>query len=968
MGFRRNGIIWILAVVLCAVVSSCSTKKNTPATRKYQAFITRYNVYFNGNEHYKETIKEMERNYADDFTSTVYVHPAEAKGNEGAPQPSGDFNRSIEKAQKAIQLRSINKKPAKKQGKGNDPGYKAWMKREEYNPFLHNAWMLMGRSQYMNGDFLGAGATFMYITKHFSWLPNTVLEAQLWQARCYIAQDWLFEAENILRRVKTDQLVNNTLKEQYYLAYASLYTKEHKYAEALPMVEKARGYASRAQKIRLGFLQGQLYQLTGDNKRAYEAFSGVSKNATASYRTQLNARIKQSEVYSGTDIEPEVKALKRMAKLGRNTEYLDQIYYAIGNLYMSRRDTVHAIENYKTAIEKSTRNGVEKGIADLTLGELYFDRHQYNLAQPCYTEAATILPADYPDMDNITRRSQVLEEMSVYSEGVQLQDSLLKLAAMTPEQQAKVIDKIIEELKKKEKEEEEAARREEYMASQAAAGTGLKNNQNAQAPSTFMQNNDKSWYFYNTATRNAGKTEFQKRWGSRKLEDDWRRRNKSSFSFNDFDTSSESAGDEGEQDEDAMMPGSEGELSEEQKMAMERESDPHFPEYYLKQIPKDSAEMATSHEIIQDGLFNLGLLLKDRLDDAGAATSEFNRLLERYPDNIYRLEVYYNLYMMAMRKGDMAQAERWRRIITEEFPESPEGVAMSDPAYFDNLKKMATVEEDIYAKAYNAYLANRNSEVHKSVELMENTYPMSNIMPKFLFIDALAYVTENNPERFKERLRSMLERYPETDATPMASAWLTALARGRQLHSGGENMRGMVWNTRLTNDSIKAEDVEKVLEFDMSPEQPMQLVLLFPVDSVPANQLLYEVARHNFGTFVTRDFDLEMMNFGNLGMLIVKGFANQRELDHYRRKLNENTGFVLPEQVMPVMISVKNFETLLKAGASFDQYFQALANPTVELEDGAESENTPSDEEPPASSETTAEAGDDNNENREQDE
>lgn len=32
----------------------------------------------------------------------------------------------------------------------------------------------------------------------------------------------------------------------------------------------------------------------------------------------------------------------------------------------------------------------------------------------------------------------------------------------------------------------------------------------------------------------AGKTEFQRIWGSRKLEDDWRRRNKSGFSMSDF--------------------------------------------------------------------------------------------------------------------------------------------------------------------------------------------------------------------------------------------------------------------------------------------------------------------------------------------------------------------------------------------------------------------------------------------------
>ena len=155
-------------VALAAVFAGCSPKKNNAATRNYQAFITRYNIYYNGDTHYKETLKEMESAYEDDYSRLMFIHPAAAKADERAPQPSGNFDRSIEKAQKAIQLRSIKKKPKKKQGKASDPRQKEWLKRDEYNPFLHNAWMMMGRSQYMNGDFLGAASTFFYVSKHFT--------------------------------------------------------------------------------------------------------------------------------------------------------------------------------------------------------------------------------------------------------------------------------------------------------------------------------------------------------------------------------------------------------------------------------------------------------------------------------------------------------------------------------------------------------------------------------------------------------------------------------------------------------------------------------------------------------------------------------------------------------------------------------------------------------------------------------
>lgn len=155
-------LLFRVVLLLCmpAILSACSTRKNTAASRNYNAFITRYNIYYNGDTHYNETLQKMEESYEDDYSRMVLMHPVEAKGREQTPQPSGNFDRSIEKGQKAIQLRSIKKRPRRKPGKSGDAAYQAWLKRDEYNPFMHNAWMMMGRSQFFNGDFLGAASTF----------------------------------------------------------------------------------------------------------------------------------------------------------------------------------------------------------------------------------------------------------------------------------------------------------------------------------------------------------------------------------------------------------------------------------------------------------------------------------------------------------------------------------------------------------------------------------------------------------------------------------------------------------------------------------------------------------------------------------------------------------------------------------------------------------------------------------------
>lgn len=899
-----------MAGLLCA----CSPRKNTAASRRYQEFITRYNIHYNGDTHYRETLETMEKGYEDDFSRLIPVLPVEAKAEPSAPQPSGDFTRSIEKAQKAIQVRSIKKKPAKKSGR-RDQAYKDWMKREEYNPFLHNSWMMLANGQFYNGDFLGAASTYFYISRHFSWLPATVTEARIMQAQSYIALDWLFEAEVILKRIKEDELTSKKLAMLYNRAYADYYIRSKEYAQAIPYLKKAIDGESGPQKTRLNFLLGQLYERTGDKGAAYAAFGRAASSNSATYRTKFNARIRQSEVFDGNDIESEVKALRRMTHYDRNAQYLDQIYYAIGNLYLSRGDTAKAIENYVIANEKSTRSGIDKALNQLRLGGLYYDRREYDLAQPEYAGAMPVLPKTYPGYDSLKRRSDVLDELAVYARNVQLQDSLLRLAAMTPDEQRAVVDKIIEELKKKEKEEAEAARRAEYEANQSSNANELSDNSTPQ----FNINTDNSWYFYNSATVAAGRTDFQKRWGSRKLEDDWRRRNKTTFNTDDFDApgegdSTDESGEGGETDEETR----EGKAGSEQS---EHVNDPHYPEYYLAQIPSTPEEIATANDVVQEGLYNMGLILKDKLEDYSAADKEFETLLERYPDNQYRLDVYYNLYLMYMRLGDKAMAERYRQLILEHFADSKYGIALRDPDYIEKLRRTDAVQQQLYDSAYVAYMGNDNRAVHAIYNTVANDYPMSKLMPKFMFLEALALVTDRRPDDFNALLRQLLERYPDTDLTPVVSAWLKGMAQGRKLAEGASNMRGMIWDMKLTNDSTAVENTEAA-SFTLDPEKEQLLIFTFPTDSVSSPQLLFEIARHNFRSFVVKDFDLEPMNFGRLGMIVVRGFDNMEQLNHYRRVMASSPDFRLPAGVRPIAISDEDFRILLEQGRSFDEYFR----------------------------------------------
>ena len=901
---------------MLVMLAACSNKTNTARSRFWQSFTTKYNVYFHGKENYDEQLKAMMDGYEDDYSQHLYMHPAEARSNPKAPQPTGSFDRTIEKMEKAITLHSIKKKPKRKSGKGKDAKYREWLARDEYNPFLHNAWYLLAKAQYMKGDFLDAAATFRYIARHFTWKNDLVQESQVREALCYCALGWTTEADNVLSHVHLDEITNKRVRALANAAFADYYVKSQQPEEAIPYLTQAiKGFKGN-NKVRMSFLLGQLYEDIGDKHNAYLAYKQAGSSSGSTYRTKFNARIKQSAVYEGANIATEVKALKRMTRYDRNKDYLDQIYYAIGNLYLSHGDTARAVENYKLAAEKSTRNGVDKAISQLTLGGIYFAQRQYDDAQPCYAEAIPLVNEDYPNYNMLKKRSDVLDELAVYSQNVTLQDSLLTLAKMTPEEQKAVIAKIIEELKKKEKEEAENAAREEYLAQENAKGSQLRGNETA----NNIINTDNSWYFYNTATKNAGKTQFQKQWGSRKLEDNWRRRIKTTFSFNDEEADSllEAMKDS------VMIDVVTGDTIKVDLEAIKRSEDPHYEEYYLKQIPKTEEEIQSSHEIIQEGLYNMGIILKDKMEDYGAAAYEFDQLLERYPDNTYRLDVYYNMYMMYMRNNQVSDAEPYRDSILIQFPESKYGMAMQDPNYLENLKNMNRDQENMYEAAYAKYLANDQSAVHEAYAEMMRKYPLSKIMPKFMFIDALSYLTEKDHEKFKETIKDMLQRYPQTDITPVASEIVKQLNQGRRLEGGGSNARGMLWTTRLSNDTTPQALERTFTPFAEDNDKPQVFILLYPSDSVSSNMLLYEVARHNFNTFKVKDYDIEQMNFGSLGLLVIKGMENFKEASNYRTLFEKDQSIRIPRQVHYVIISVDNFNLLLNEGRTFEDYFNYL--------------------------------------------
>lgn len=905
-------LLLILVLILC---SACSTKKNTATNRWWQSFTTRYNVYYNGHEAYKAGCATQETGNQDNFTEML---PLFTVGNEKSRSLGlSNFEVAITKCKKAIQLRSIKKKPARKSGQLSAKE-KAFLSRTEYNPFLKNAWLLMGKSQFQKGDFIEAASTFAYISRIYKAEPEVVTESNLWLARCYAELDWFYDAEDALRRIPSDSIPHR-LKREHAATMADMLLRQERFAEALPYLTlAARKEPRKMQKARLYFLLGQVQQLLGNKQESYKALQKCLKQSPP-YQLAFNARILQTEVLADAKTAKKaISRLRRMARSENNKEYLDQVYYAMGNVHLLQNDTAAAIAAYEAGREKGTRNGIEKGVLLLRLGSLYWDLRRFDEAQKCYGTAIGLIEKTHDQYAEITRRSKVLDELVPHTSAIHLQDSLLHLAVCPEEERLAAIDRVIEALRKKEEEERKA--REDSAAEarsrENGGGAANANRPGSNAEANAQQGDNKTWYFYNPMLVMQGKQDFQKTWGKRKLEDNWRRSNRSVIAqneeFEEYDYAAEDSLSAQEESTDSLASDS---------TAVESDStalDPHNREYYLAQIPFSDEAKEAAHAVIREALYNAGIIEKDKLEDFPLAAETFTRLYTDYPDFEPMDEVFHHLFLLYSRWGKKSEAEDFRTRLANEFPESELTRRITDPEFEYLARHGVHIEDSLYTAAYLAYRRRDNAEVERLCKISTDKFPSGLNRPKFLFVSALSRIGTADSKELAKELRDLVSKYPESDVSEMAGMIVKGLEAGRQIGTGTFDL-GSLWSRR-SSDVATTDSTSTTQKLSDERMVPFVFVIAYPTDSIDDKRLLYDVAHFNFTSFMVRGFDISIERTPGITQFRVSGFGNYDEVHAYAQRIYKDTTLApMLRQARVLLISQHNLE-LLGTQYSFDDY------------------------------------------------
>lgn len=875
----RARIIYIIASMLMLFSCARTThnmKNNSWVTRTYHNTTSKYNIYFNGNEAYKEAVAKVEELNVDDYSRVLPIF--EDGMHENFSGIVGDMDYAIEKANKIIQLHSIKKKPKYNPKKASDPEWREWRAQEEFNKMIDDAYMMMGKATFYKGEFLESIGIFNYVALKYAGEDAWYL-AHLWMARAYAEMGWLYEAENMLSLVNDENLPYNLVK-LYNIVSADFRIKRGEYAAAVPFLKSAleeRFKKDKEQRYR--FILAQIYQDLGQDALAYENYKRVARSIPE-YEMDFFCRIKMTEVMLAEDSRQAIKKLNKMLKSPKNVDYQGQIYYALGNVYAADGDPQSAIENYRLSMEFS--KDLQVGVTSTTIAELYYDDELYLGAQPYYATASETLPDDYPNISEIDYRAKVLQNLAEY------------YGVMGDVDRAYILSQMSESEKKAFlKEEEDNAKREEKIQELIAEANGEAEKELALVEDVQEVGD---WYFYNPSLVAKGKEDFYDIWGDRPLRDNWRR----SLAVN-FDQEEDLYADEDEEQEDAV----DSEENEIDSVEAIDEEEVVLAERLLK---------AETDKDIVDAYFNLAALYQYDIENNPKAIETYEALEAQYPNNPHSADSYFAIYNAANEEGDTDKAEEAKATLLRDYANSNYALILSDPNAKEILLADSKEYNILYESTFDLFLKGENRQVLANTHRLRDEFRDSTLMPKVLLMEALATAKVYPSEDIRPQLENIKANYAyDPEVLAQAEVILKQLGEGKKITVGG-SAANTLSERRNKTAAIERQKLLEQQQFKYEPESRHYMIVVM-VDSVGANrnQLQFDVSKFNFNKFMTMDFDLNFIKLNDdLSLMVVNGFSNEEEGKWYQTEFMSTAILDDYEGIQKMyIISEENFRLMM---------------------------------------------------------
>ena len=867
--FTKLGI----SLLLVAVLTACSTSKNTFPNRAYHNVTCRYNVYWNGNQAMKDAEREYAKLSKDNYTATLPIYNYPDKTELG-PCLS-HLDRTIQKSSKAIHKHSM------------------MFKGKEYVKTIDDAYFLMAKSYFYKQDYVQAQRVLNYIV-HTYPKSNILDEAQVLLARTQMRQGYYSSADELLETIrymneskknKKFNVLFNAAKAEYHLT-----APDGDVQEAIDYIGNAlSNKPQREFRTRLQLILGQLYENLGQQAEAQKNFKAVIQKSN-NYEMTFCAQMHLAANYDGTESNRNAitKQLNKMLNDKKNENYHDQIYYAFSEIARIDEDEDLRMEYLAKSVASSTENDYQKTFSSLTLADLYFDDNQYREAQHYYDTAMMAIPKNYPNYEQLQKKASVLKDLVDKLDEIDLQDSLLRIANLPEGQRNAWVRKMIADYTEAERKaaEEEAER---MLAMQNAASYANIN--------TTSSNG--KWYFYNQSLVTAGKQDFYRRFGNRKLEDNWFISNKSQISFDDMALMNDPslARDTVDYDEDGNpIP--------------KRETDPKKEAYYLQDLPLTQGAKDTANAIIAKDLYETGFMYQDLLSDTKRACASFEQLLQRYPKSEFALPSVFMLYTLYTKIGD-PRAQDYKNLILTKYPDTDYAKLIQDPEYASKLAAKSKTVENQYAQVYDDFIHKRWAKVVSAADAAIPNCTEPTLQSQYTYLRAVAAGQVYNDDSLIVGLTQVVTQFPQEPVAELARIYLSNFSKEEIQKSLGIEVNSP--ENEALQQLVQPEEPEKGSVFTYTPDDNHYTVLLVKTAELPLQTVKQSISNFNKTYFSLKKLVISSFFIDNqYQMVTISKFSDGADAMDYYNILVKDDAFKtdIDRQVIEVYVmSANNYTT-----------------------------------------------------------
>ena len=852
-------------------------------TRAYHNVTSEFNVKFNAGESFKEGVRKAEAYPAPDYNELLPVFVFSY--DDIAKQVTSEMDRTIDKCTKLITQHSITVKPKRPKGRMTQKDREFYNQRE-FNSVVDEAYLLSGKASLYLQKYEQAITLFEYALLEFS-KASAIPEIKLWLAVAYTNTGELDRVEKLLSEANESNQLSKANRANLHAAYANYYLKSGNNGEASKELETALKDESRkANRIRYRFILAYLYNNL--NKPA-EATAHLQKiiSASTDYEQEFSAQMLLAGSFEPSQAQKMKNNLLKMLKNPRNEMYADRIYFALAKTEQIAGNDSAAVAYLEQSVKAESSNPRQNGLSYEMLGNYYYDHEHYAQAYDNLSRATEILDPGFSRYNQIKDRALSIKNVAINWKIIHREDSLQRIAKMPTAEREKMIAEAIAGVIEEERRIAEEEQQRQFHI-----------NQQEQQRYSDNFNNSGKWYFYNINSVNAGQAAFTMRWGKRRLEDDWRRKDRSETNV----LSNDQEANAGDTIKTTPPPSNK------------------TREFYTRDLPLTPEAMKASNDRIRPALFLLGEAYMNDVKKPLKAIDTFLDLLQRFPDNENLASTYYYLYNLYTEAGNAEEGNKYKQLLIGKYPKAPLTQMITNPNYLQEQRVLSEQIETAYAEALKAYNERRYSEAWAMAGRINEQYPQNLIQPQIALLRAFCTAKTSNIGTYKQALTDITAQYPTSEAAQKAKELLTALNANALQYTTSQSGTAAGTTAGATSDMGSTYTAPTKVAFTPDDDGVHYFAILFD-SKQNANELLFAMESYNIDHFLDHNYEVSVHAIAdNYSMVSVKPFANRQRAEDYALSIEENKALEAfgPINFRRMLITPANLELLTQTKAVVD--------------------------------------------------